>query len=299
LQNDGSRRKPPRGCGTFCRSRSRRRAGPPRPADAAEIFTDFVQSAGLELRHVEEEIEGSGLGAPSLELPTWSLAPKPVVVDAKWGGFSYRRGALENGTATQLAFYAHVLRQQEGFDATAASVAFFVLSRGRIITTDSTLGSRAEAVDGPSHTETWLALERAFGARRDELGRGLVVATANPDDLGEGVPLDDSSHPTALWCSPQVSMVQVRRPLRGYAGGGSQMSRVEIISASAGTGKMTWLRHLITRPWPTRRRDPRPFWPRPSPTARRLSSPSAREKPCSRSARQAPHTGSTRHASAL
>jgi hypothetical protein len=177
-------------------------------ADAAEIFTGFVQSAGLELRHAEEQIEGSGLGRTLFGIPDLVLGPKPVVVDAKWGGFSYRRGALENGTATQLAFYAHLLRQQPGFDEAAASVAFFVLSRGRIITTEPALGSRAEAVNGPSHTETWLGVERAFDARREELGRGFVLATANPDELGEGVPADDSVAadgsvllaPKCQWC---------------------------------------------------------------------------------------------------
>lgn len=177
-------------------------------ADAAEIFTDFVHAAGLELRQAEGEIEGSGLGRTLFGIPDLVLGPKPVVVDAKWGGFSYRRGALENGTATQLAFYAHLLGQQPGFGDAAASVAFFVLSRGRIITTDPALGSRAEPVDGPSHTETWLALERAFDARREELGRGVVLATANPDDLGEGVPPDDSVAadgavvlaPKCQWC---------------------------------------------------------------------------------------------------
>jgi hypothetical protein len=83
-----------------------------------------------------------------------------------------------------------------------------VLSRGRIVTTDPGLGSRAEAVDGPSHAETWLALERAFDARREELGRGVVLATANPDELGEGVPTEDSVAsdgavvlaPKCQWC---------------------------------------------------------------------------------------------------
>ena len=57
------------------------------------------------------------------------------------------------------------------------------------------LGGRAEAVDGPTHAETWLAIERAFDARREELGRGVVLATANPDEVGEGVPADDSVSP--------------------------------------------------------------------------------------------------------
>ena len=160
--------------------------------DGAELFTEFVRDTGLELRLTEETIEGAGLGRALFGIPDLVLGPKPVIVDAKWGGFAYRRSALQNGTATQLAFYAHLLDQQASSGGIASSVAFFVLSRGRILTTDPGLGGRAEAVDGPSHAETWLALERAFEAREEELGRGVLLATANPDELGEGVVADDS-----------------------------------------------------------------------------------------------------------
>jgi hypothetical protein len=177
--------------------------------EAAGIFTEFVRDSGLELRLAEEEIEGTGLGRTLFGIPDLVLGPKPVVVDAKWGGFNHRRGALENGTATQLAFYAHLLGQQKGFDKVAASVAYFVLSYGRIITTDPALGGRAEAVDGPSHSETWLALERAFDARKKELAHGVVLATANPGDDGEGVITEDGVGddgavvlaPRCEWCS--------------------------------------------------------------------------------------------------
>lgn len=163
--------------------------------DAAETFTEFVRDASLELRCVEETLEGVGLGHAILGVPDLVLGPKPVLVDAKWGGFGYRRDALRNGTATQLAFYAHLLTQQPGFDERAASVAFFVLSRGRIITTDPNLGGRSEAIQGPSPADTWIALERAFDRRKDELARGLVLATANRDERGEGVVADDSVGP--------------------------------------------------------------------------------------------------------
>ena len=176
--------------------------------DGAELFTEFVSDTELELRLAEETIEGVGLGRTLFGILDLILGPKPVVVDAKWGGFAYRRGALQNGTATQLAFYAHLLDQQAGFGGVASSVAFFVLSRGRILTTDPGLGGRAEAVDGPSHAETWLALERAFEARKEELRRGLLLATANPDELGQGVVTDDSVGadgavvlaPKCQWC---------------------------------------------------------------------------------------------------
>lgn len=176
--------------------------------DGAEMFTEFVRDTHRELRLTEVELEGRGLGQTLFGIPDLVLGPKPLVVDAKWGGFGYRRRALENGTATQLAFYAHLLGQQPDFDRGAAAVAFFVLERGRILTTQAEPGGRAETVSGPSHIDTWLALERAFDARSAELRRGVLLATANPDDLGEGVPTDDSVGvdgavilaPKCQWC---------------------------------------------------------------------------------------------------
>lgn len=176
--------------------------------DGAEMFTEFVRDTRRELRLAEVELEGRGLGQTLFGIPDLVLGPQALVVDAKWGGFTYRRRALENGTATQLAFYAHLLGQQPGFDGGATSVAFFVLERGRILTTQAELGGRAETVSGPSHADTWLALERAFDARSEELRGGVLLATANPDDRGEGVPADDSVGgdgavilaPKCQWC---------------------------------------------------------------------------------------------------
>jgi hypothetical protein len=163
--------------------------------DAAETFTEFVRDSRLELRSVEKALEGVGLGHTIRGVPDLILGPKPVVIDAKWGGFGYRRDALRNGTATQLAFYAYLLARQPGFQDGPAAVAFFVLGRQRIITTDPSLGGCSEVIEGPSPADTWAALERAFEKRTEELARGLVLATANADDLGEGVVTDDSLGP--------------------------------------------------------------------------------------------------------
>ena len=176
--------------------------------DGTEMFTEFMRDTGREFRLAEEALEGTGLGQTLFGIPDLVLGPEPMVIDAKWGGLAYRRRALENGTATQLAFYAHLLAQQPGFGAGQTSVAFFVLSRGRILTTQNELGGRAETVNGPSHAETWLAVERAFDTRSQELCRGVLLATANPDDLGEGIATEDSVGadaavilaPKCQWC---------------------------------------------------------------------------------------------------
>jgi hypothetical protein len=176
--------------------------------DGAELLTEFTHDAGLSLRSVEQKIEGSGLGRTLFGIPDLILGPKPVVVDTKWGGLSYHRDALTKGTATQLAFYANLLGQQKDLGKSATAVAYFVLESGRILTTDSDLGGRAESVAGPSHAETWLALERGFKVRKDELKNGILLATANPDTDGEGVEEKDRVDeggtivlkPECKWC---------------------------------------------------------------------------------------------------
>jgi hypothetical protein len=177
-------------------------------ADSAARFTEFTRDAGLELRSAEQMIEGSGLGRTLFGIPDLVLGPKPVVVDAKWGAFNNRQRALENGTATQLAFYARLLSQQTGAAKAAASVAFFIVSRARILTTDPDLAGGAQTVDGPSQAETWLALERGFDERKAEVATGLLVATANPDENGDGPAKEDgvdasgaiALKPNCQWC---------------------------------------------------------------------------------------------------
>jgi RecB family exonuclease len=175
--------------------------------DSATLFADFIRDSGLELRFTEERLTGTGLGRDLLGIADLVLGPRPVVIDAKWGGLAYRRTALQKGTATQLAFYAHLLHQRGGFDEQAVSVAFFVLSRGRILSTDPALGTRAEVVQGPTHAETWSALEQAFETRNQELQQGILLATAIPEEPDQVLKTDDRVEegvvvlkPNCQWC---------------------------------------------------------------------------------------------------
>ena len=154
--------------------------------EAAGTFATFLTDSGLELQQTEVEIEGQGLGRKIFGIPDLVLGPRPVIVDAKWGGLNYRREALAKGTASQLAFYTHILAQQEGYKKAAmAAVGYFVLSEARLVTTDAGLGGSAEHQAGPDPAETWLGLEKAFDARKAELASGEVLATA----LSEHTPL--------------------------------------------------------------------------------------------------------------
>jgi hypothetical protein len=111
------------------------------------------------------------------------LGPRPVIIDAKWGGLAHRREALEKGTASQLAFYTHILAQQEGYESKMAAVGYFVLSSARLMTTDADLGGSAETLSGNDPAQTWLGLERAFDGRKAEIAAGEILATALTEDL--------------------------------------------------------------------------------------------------------------------
>jgi ATP-dependent helicase/nuclease subunit B len=151
--------------------------------EAAGTFATFLKDSDLELQQTEVEIEGQGLGRKIFGIPDLVLGPRPVIVDAKWGGLTYRRDALAKGTASQLAFYTHILAQQDGYKKAAmAAVGYFVLSEARLVTTDAGLGGSAEHQDGADPAETWLALDKAFDARKAEFASGQVLATALSED---------------------------------------------------------------------------------------------------------------------
>lgn len=152
--------------------------------EAAGVFAGFLRDSGLTLVATEKEIEGDGLGRTLFGIPDLVLGPRPVVVDAKWGGRSYREKALKAGTATQLAFYAHLLKQQPDAPKEAAAAAYFVISDRRILSSDTGLGGVAEAVDGADLAETWLGVSRTFDERKAEIAGGQIFATA----------LDDAGH---------------------------------------------------------------------------------------------------------
>ena len=151
--------------------------------EAASTFAAFLRDSGLELLQSEVEIEGQGLGRQIFGIPDLVLGPRPVIVDAKWGGLTYRRNALAKGTASQLAFYTHILAQQDGQkEAALAAVAYFVLSDARLVTTEAELGGSAEHQAGPDPAQTWAAMEKAFDARKAEFASGDLLATALSED---------------------------------------------------------------------------------------------------------------------
>ncbi len=156
--------------------------------EAAAFFTGLLASNGLVVEQTEQRIELDGLGTALNARPDFVLGPRPVVIDAKWGGLRWRRSSLEDGTASQLAFYAWLVHKGHSGTPPLPGVGYLIVTDQSLVTTDNQLRSPAEFVDGRAWGETWDALERAFHERTAELGRGQLVAPANPDEEGNSPP---------------------------------------------------------------------------------------------------------------
>ena len=140
------------------------------------------------MEQTEQRIELGGLGTALNARPDFVLGPRPVVIDAKWGGLRWRRSSLEDGTASQLAFYAWLVHRDHSGTRPPPGVGYLIVTDQSLVTTDNQLRPPAEFVEGRAWGETWDALERAFHERTGELGRGQLVAPANPDEEGNSPP---------------------------------------------------------------------------------------------------------------
>jgi len=103
-----------------------------------------------------------------------------VVVDFKWGGWTFREKQLKDGHALQLALYANAVRKS---GQAMPPTAFFVLSEARFLTLHHALFDPSVVVVGPSMEETISAAEATYGEVREEFGIGELVA---PPLLDEG-----------------------------------------------------------------------------------------------------------------
>ena len=177
-------------------------------AAAAEL-TRQLRAAGLNVKMMEDKLQGQAAGMSFSGYPDMVTGPDIAVVDLKWSGCKGKRERLEKGTASQLASYAYLLR--EGIDDPFPPVAYFILSEQRLLTTDAETFPEAEHIEGAPPDETWLAFRRAWEAAVERLKEGQLEAPAVPDE--EGMPGPDT---TAV-----VDGVMVRPPTCKYCELGS------------------------------------------------------------------------------
>jgi hypothetical protein len=151
-------------------------------ADAARDLVNILKEADLPIAHVEfstsiktDEIELNG----RLDLV---VGDPPVIIDLKWSGESYHRDHLKNGTATQLAAYAFIMKSAKKFPP----IAFFVIRNQRLLAQQGAPFKSMEVIDGPPIQETWEAFLKTSLDRLAVVKKGQVEALAIPlpDDTG-------------------------------------------------------------------------------------------------------------------
>ena len=146
-------------------------------ARAGEVLVGAIRDGGFHVEGREVEISDGRFAnagfAGFIDLLLSHPQRGEVVVDLKWGGWTYRKKSLEEGRALQLALYGNAIRKSgQGMPPTA----FFILSEARFLTLDHGLFDPAVVVEGPSMDETLAAAEATYGDVREELNYGELVA---------------------------------------------------------------------------------------------------------------------------
>jgi len=152
-------------------------------ARAGAVLVAALGRGGYRVEGCEVEVSGSTFADTELSGFVDLLLSHPehgeVVVDLKWGGWSFRKNLLEQGHALQLALYAHAFRKDGG---RLPPTAFFILSEARFLSLYHGLFEPSVVVEGPTMEETLAAAEASYGEARTELETGELVAHPLLDD---------------------------------------------------------------------------------------------------------------------
>jgi len=159
-------------------------------ARAGEVLVGAIRGGGFRVEGCEVEVSDGRFADTGFRGFIDLLLSHPrygeVVVDFKWGGWTYHKKLLEEGRALQLALYAKAAQKSgRGLPPTA----YFVLSEARFLTLHHGLLDPAVVVEGRSMEETITAARATYGEVRDELEAGELVA---PLLLDEGSPLAET-----------------------------------------------------------------------------------------------------------
>lgn len=135
----------------------------------------MLRDGHFSVASIEEPIRKAALGSELEGKPDVMLADKdgqPIVVDLKWGR-SKRADSLKNGTATQLAAYS-ALKREDGKRFPPA--AFFIIRAQQVLTSDVGVFPGVPVIEGPPLEDTWKALERAHADAHARLQAGTATA---------------------------------------------------------------------------------------------------------------------------
>jgi len=152
--------------------------------DAAAALVEILKKAGLSVVLVESHISEEG-GPLSLAGRVDLVAgDPPVIIDLKWRGDSFYRDKLKNGTSTQLAAYAFILKKTAG---KFPPVAYFIIQTQKMIAHQDAPFEDVERVSAPPAGETWDAFLRTALEALKTVKSGRFEALAVPHTDGEGV----------------------------------------------------------------------------------------------------------------
>jgi len=138
-------------------------------SSSARVLVALVNGRGV---RVETEYKAKAFGGELAGRPDLVLDRPLAVIDLKWSGVKIFREKLADGTAVQLAAYAHLTRDGAAFPPTA----YFVIATQEILSVSRGDFGPASYVEGPSAESTWKAMERSYARRLGELEAGILVA---------------------------------------------------------------------------------------------------------------------------
>jgi hypothetical protein len=115
------------------------------------------------------------------------------ILDMKWGYASYR-DQLRSGQALQLATYAFARATQK--NGAPPHVAYFSLSRGRLLAASTSFWLHSDVADAPTPTDTWKRVERSVEKADALVTRGRLPATGLKRSLPllELMGVEESAH---------------------------------------------------------------------------------------------------------
>jgi ATP-dependent helicase/nuclease subunit B len=154
-------------------------------------LVEHLQQANVIQVEMELQQEGGFLGGDlngSIDLLATQKDGSEAIVDIKWGGRSYRRNALLDGSYLQLATYAQLRRDNKGKSSPALS--YFIVSDSHMLNLSHNFFPTAENIVSDEQ-EDWLPYWKEFEStwqwRKDQFDRGLIEVT-----ISDTEPTDDS-----------------------------------------------------------------------------------------------------------
>jgi ATP-dependent helicase/nuclease subunit B len=164
--------------------------------DSLKTLVEHLQQANVIQVEMELQQEGSFVGGDlngSIDILATRKDGTEAIVDIKWGGRSYRRNALLDGSYLQLATYAQLRRNNKG--KSSPSLSYFIVSDSHMLNLNHNYFPTAENIVSDEQ-EDWLPYWKEFEAtwkwRKDQFDKGQIeVTVTDTEPTDESVPDED------------------------------------------------------------------------------------------------------------